>query len=85
MFADLNSELEKITDKYLGHATKVLAEESSGKERSAIIARHFYQLVNDLLDQTTDYMKRNNIDDTTEYTEIVQSELERFVLGTAEN
>lgn len=75
MCADLNSELSKITDKYLEHV----------KKSSGIKIAHFDQLVNDLLDHTSDYMNRNNIHDTAKCVEIVQSELERFIHATSED
>ena len=85
MCADLNSVLLKITDKYLENDTKTPKNGNSGWKVSAFTFRRFYQLVNDLLDQTTHYMMENNIHDTTAFTELVQSELERFIRTATEN
>lgn len=79
MSENLKSELSVTTRKYLELVEEISGIESSANERSNIVLQYFYQLVNELLDQTSDYLKRNNILNTDRCTEIVQSELERFI------
>ncbi|MFW6310114.1 MAG: hypothetical protein ACOC1D_03345 [Prolixibacteraceae bacterium] len=78
MWEDFNSELSKITDKYLERAAEASGKSGSVKEKTKIGKQFFNQLVDELLDQTSNYMIENNISDSKRCTEIVQSELERY-------
>ena len=84
MIKNLKSELAITTRNHLEMVKETAGKEDSERKKYKIVNQHFYQLVNELLEQTSDFMKENNIIETSWCSDAVQEELEEFMRNAAE-